>query len=274
MKKLLQAICRPVVASPEFKEELLKQLIQTVAGKAKGPTIPLWTRPKLWVSIAAVLILATIGYGIWLPLGAAPAITSPVTPTVSPPATTPAPPTVTPPVSPPVVPPAPPTVTPPVTPPPTLVSTGVLEIRVTDAPAKREVSAINVSLANIEVHKAGEDGWTMVIEEPKTFELLELEGMEEVLGGKKLEAGHYTQIRMSIEPVTANIDGELEPVEVKLPGGKLKAVVSFDINADKTTVITLDFDADKSLVFTGEGKVIFKPVVKFVVTHEDEIAQP
>jgi len=29
-------------------------------------------------------------------------------------------------------------------------------------------------------------------------------------------------------------------------------------------VITIDFDAEKSLVFTGEGKVIFKPVVKLI----------
>lgn len=47
--------------------------------------------------------------------------------------------------------------TPLVTPAPTVVSTGILEIRVTDAPAKREVSAINVTVANIEVHKAGDE---------------------------------------------------------------------------------------------------------------------
>ena len=67
MKKLLQAVCKPVVASAEFKEEVLKRLTYKVGGTDRGLPPPLWRQPKLWVSIAAVLILATIGYGIWLP---------------------------------------------------------------------------------------------------------------------------------------------------------------------------------------------------------------
>lgn len=37
-----------------------------------------------------------------------------------------------------------------------MVSTGILGIRVTDAPPEYEVSAINVTVAHIEVHKAGD----------------------------------------------------------------------------------------------------------------------
>jgi hypothetical protein len=260
MKKLLQAICKPVTPSPGFKERLLRRLTQEVS--RRGLPIPrrLWLKPVLWAPIAAFVALALIGYFVLVPLVLAP---------VAPPTSPPAPPPVTPPA---------PSPTPPVTPAPTptpapplaVVSTGILEIRVTDAPAKREVSAINVTVANIEVHRAGEDGgWITVLEGSEDFDLKELLGVVEDLCSQEIPVGHYTQIRMDIENVEATVDGEPETVEVKLPSGKLKAVVPFEINEDKTTVITIDFDAEKSLVFTGEDKVIFKPVVKLIVTYED-----
>lgn len=68
MKKLMQAVCKPVAASSEFKEGLLERLADKVSGEAMEPTIPLWRRPKLWAAVAGVLILAAISYGIWLPL--------------------------------------------------------------------------------------------------------------------------------------------------------------------------------------------------------------
>lgn len=53
---------------------LLERLTNEVGGGARELTIPLWKRAKLWVSIAAVLILAAIGYGIWLPLTLVPGV--------------------------------------------------------------------------------------------------------------------------------------------------------------------------------------------------------
>jgi hypothetical protein len=254
MKELLQAIYKPVAASPKFKKRLLKRLADKVSGEAREPAIPLWRRPKLWVAVAAVLILAAIGYGVWLPSKGVANIPPPAPSSVTPPE----------------APLAPPPVTPPVTPAPIVVSTGILEIRVTDAPPEREVSVINVTATNIEVHKSGEeDGWIPVFEGSKTFDLLELQGEIESLCSQEIPVGHYTQIRMGIQNVTSTIDGETQTAEVKLPSGKLKVIISFDINEDKTTAITFDFDAEKSLVFTGEDKIIFKPVVKLIVTYED-----
>jgi len=68
MKKLLQTTYKPVAASSEFKEGLLERLTDKVSGGARELTIPLWKRSRLWLPIATVLILAAIGYGIWLPL--------------------------------------------------------------------------------------------------------------------------------------------------------------------------------------------------------------
>lgn len=54
-------------------------------------------------------------------------------------------------------------------------------------------------------------------------------------------------------------------MKATLPSDKLKIIGNFDVEQDGTTTITLDFDADKSLVITGEGKILFKPVVKLLV---------
>lgn len=245
MKKLLQAICKPVTPSPGFKERLLRRLTQEVS--RRGLPIPrrLWLKPVLWAPIAAFVALALIGYFVLVPLVLAPVAPPPVTPPA-------------------------PSPTPPVTPAPTVVSTGIVEIRVTDAPAEQQVSAINVTITNIQVHKAdGDQGWVTIIEEPNSFDLLQLRGVEKVLGAKESEVGHYTQIRMDVEPVAATVDGKDVDVDVVLPSGRLKLVGSFDVESSKKTILTLDFDADKSLVFTGEGKIIFKPVVKLIVTYED-----
>ena len=149
-----------------------------------------------------------------------------------------------------------------------IAAAGILEFRVTDAPAY-DISAVHVTVNNIEVHQGGtedkETGWKTVIEESKTFELLALRGIEEVLGSTEIESGHYTQIRLDIENVTVTMDGEIHTAEV--PSGKLKIVGfgSFNVEAGKTTVVTLDIDAEESVIVTGTGQVKFKPTVKVLV---------
>jgi len=145
---------------------------------------------------------------------------------------------------------------------------GLLEVRVTDAQAW-DVSKVIVSVDDIQVHKAGveEDSeWLTVIDEEKTFDLLALSGVEEVLGSKTIEATEYNNIRMEVLSVTVTIDGEEKAATV--PSGKLKLVTSFTVKADSKTILTLDFDVDRSVVVTGTGKVLFKPVIKVLVREE------
>jgi len=71
VKKLLKAAYEPVTPSPELKEEQLKNLAE-VGDAALGAPYPLWRQPKLWIPIAAGLISAAIGYGVWLSLNVVP----------------------------------------------------------------------------------------------------------------------------------------------------------------------------------------------------------
>ena len=77
----------------------------------------------------------------------------------------------------------------------------------------------------------------------------------------ELEAGGYTQIRMTIDNVQVKLyDGDLQ--NATLPSGKLKFTHPFDIVEGQTTTLLFDFDAEKSASITGSDNIIVKPVIK------------
>ncbi len=163
--------------------------------------------------------------------------------------------------------------------PPIVADTGVLEIRVTDAPAY-DISAVHVTISNIEVHRIDQSnaknnqeiaegtGWETAIEESRTFELLELRGINAVLDSIEFEAGRYDQIRMNIEEVMVTVDDKT--ISARLSGDQLEVMGSFDIEDSTRTVVTMDFDAAESVLITSEGKVIFEPVVTVDVFYKPD----
>jgi hypothetical protein len=181
--------------------------------------------------------------------------------------------------------------------PETAQATGTLQIMVTDAPPEEEVTSIMVTVESVEVHKATaaqeqeqeqeqeqlannstnnstdeEAGWLPVniLAGNETFDLLQIQGIEEVLAIAELEPGKYTQIRMTVSNVQVRLgDGNL--TDVILPSGKLKFVRPFDIVEGQTTALLFDFDAEKSVNVTGSGQIIVKPVVKLSMTTPQTI---
>jgi len=169
--------------------------------------------------------------------------------------------------------------------PETAQAKGTLQIMVTDAPPEEEVTSIMVTVESVEVHKAAaeqqqsatnstdeEAGWLPldILAGNETFDLLQIQGIEEVLAVAELEPGNYTQIRMTISNVQVKLgDGDLQ--DVTLPSGKLKFIHPFDIVEGQTTALLFDFDAEKSVNVTGSGQIIVKPVVKLSMTTPQTI---
>ncbi|MFO8010317.1 MAG: DUF4382 domain-containing protein [Dehalococcoidia bacterium] len=126
----------------------------------------------------------------------------------------------------------------------------------------------------------GDAGWMpLTVSGSNPFELLQYQdGLDMLLATDEMETGKYTQIRMAVSKVEIHyLDGESnEPqvVEAEIPSGKLKFVRPFDVLAGGTTVLSFDFVADESVIFTGSGKVIFKPVIKLDISYEDSNAEP
>lgn len=283
------ALVPSVSAKMSGRQQLLQERARLAAESDKPRVFffqNLFTQPRLWAPAAAILIVILLGFGLSTIFmtgnddqttvvdvppdspQSSPTVTPIVTPTTSPAPTQTSPadsPTLSPHPTPVTPQETPPTTTPTTSEPAVIASVGILEFRVTDAPA--DLSAVDVTISNIEVHQAGpeeETGWKTVVSGTISFELLELRGIEAILGSAEIESGHYTQIRMEVENCeVTTIDGQTH--NAKVPSGKLKIVgsYSFDVEANQTTIVTLDIDAEKSVV--GNAPFIFKPTINVLV---------
>ncbi len=157
---------------------------------------------------------------------------------------------------------------------------GTLVMQITDAPSDLNIEKALITLSSIEVHTAAVEsqdenatnetasGWVTVVQEPKTFDLIQLVDVTALLGETLLPAGKYTQIRLHLDSAVITIDGQEFVLDV--PSDSLKLVKSFDIIAGQTTTLTLDFDAQESVVATGNGDYRLKPTVKVLSETETE----
>lgn len=144
--------------------------------------------------------------------------------------------------------------------------TGTLKMQITDAPIQGLEKA-QVTISQIQVHMAGvdenvetESGWVTIVEGPKTYDLLKLKGVKEILGEKDLEPGKYTQIRLVVESAKITISGT--EYELDVPSDKIKLIKPFNIEVSKTTTLTLDFVADESIKESGRGEYKMQPTIK------------
>ena len=66
-EKTLREVFKPIELSTEYRNQLLQDLITEVSGIMEASKSRFWKKTELWVAVAGVVILAVIGYGIWLP---------------------------------------------------------------------------------------------------------------------------------------------------------------------------------------------------------------
>ena len=151
---------------------------------------------------------------------------------------------------------------------------GLIVIRVTDPPAP-EVDECLVTLSSIEIDRAksGEESpWITIVDEPVTFDLTELEELEEFLGNELVEPGLYTQIRMHVDSVTLVVDSEEQPA--RIPNEKIQIVRLFQVVEGEETALLLDIDGEDSLVVTGQGEFIFTPLAKLSLLYVGGFEEP
>ena len=110
-------------------------------------------------------------------------------------------------------------------------------------------------------------GWKTVLNESKTFDLLDFSSNNVALfGNTTLDIGHYQQIRLYIDSANITVDGNWYPI--RIPSKVLKIVGGFNIKPNKTTVLILDFDIEKSIKKQG-GTYTLKPTIKITQFEAD-----
>ena len=156
---------------------------------------------------------------------------------------------------------------------------GTLGVSLTDSPSCG-FDAVNVTVVKVRVHQSSsasdnEAGWTDIALNPaRKIDLLSLtNGVLFNLGETPLAAGHYTQLRLVLDPNTAvglvnsvvptgGIETALVTPSAVQSG--IKLINQFDVVAGERVDLLLDFDACKSIVKRGNGTYALKPVIKVI----------
>ncbi len=149
--------------------------------------------------------------------------------------------------------------------------TGTLVVQITDAPADLNVEKAIVTISNVEVHLAGanedanatnETGWFTVVKGEKTFDLIKIKDVNELIGTSDLKAGKYTQVRLNVDKALVSINGT--EYDLTIPSKTVKLIKPFNIVENQTTTLTLDFDANESIKSAGKDKYVMNPTIKVI----------
>ena len=161
----------------------------------------------------------------------------------------------------------------------TAPGTGTLGVSLTDAPACG-FDKVYVTVDKVRVNQSSsatdtDAGWTDITLNPaQKIDLLSLNnGVLTSLGETPLAAGHYTQLRLVLDPNTgsgfANSVVPTGGVETTLATPSavqsgIKLINQFDVAAGERVDLVLDFNACKSIVKRGNGTYALKPVITVV----------
>jgi len=158
-------------------------------------------------------------------------------------------------------------------------SAGTLGVSLTDAPACG-FDKVYVTVDKVRVNQSSsasdtDSGWTDITLNPaQKIDLLSLNnGVLDSLGETPLAAGHYTQLRLVLDPNTgAGFANSVVPtggtetalVTPSAVQSGIKLINQFDVAAGQRVDLVLDFNACKSIVTRGNGTYALKPVITVV----------
>lgn len=146
---------------------------------------------------------------------------------------------------------------------------GTVTLAMTDSPSDAfEAVTVTISSATL----LGDPGSVEIPfpdGEPITVDLLDLDGINQILASASIPEGTYSKLRLQVTEATVTFaDGSTQSVDLVANG---KVDLNFQgpitITADSTTAIQLDFSAADSikLTTTGSGRLILRPQI-FVST--------
>ena len=160
---------------------------------------------------------------------------------------------------------------------------GSLNVMLKDSPYS-DAKSLLVTFSDVSVHRDDqpEDGWTKLPfaggASGRTCDLKKLVTSQDVLGVGSLQAGHYTQIRLTVTSASLYFDNAAAgpacadtvaapagaSAAVTVPSGVVKLNREFTVPTGGSTTILVDFDGDKSVNQTGNGEYKMSPVIAVV----------
>ena len=147
---------------------------------------------------------------------------------------------------------------------------GKLTVLLIDAPV--ELDQLNVTVTELEVHKAGDgdsDGeWIALMEEEEetTFNLLYYQdGRTLELASQNIDPGNFTKIRLYVSDANASYkEDPTTVIPLKVPSGKIDVIIKFEIKEGNEAIVTIDMEADWIAISKSNN---LRPVLKATVSE-------
>ena len=160
-------------------------------------------------------------------------------------------------------------------------SGGTFNLRMTDAPFD-DAMAVLVTFSEVSVHLETDADFTPLPFADgggaRTCDLKKLQGTSDVLGVGTVEAGHYTQVRLTVSSAALYFDNPStgDPcaptiaapagasAALDIPSGVVRLNRQFTVPEGGATTMLLDFDGARSITETGNGSFRMTPVIEVV----------
>ncbi|MEJ2242866.1 MAG: PKD domain-containing protein [Candidatus Bathyarchaeota archaeon] len=146
-----------------------------------------------------------------------------------------------------------------------------MNVLLTDAPV--ELSELNITITDVEVHKSGENGeggaWLVLVEDVEiTFNLLDYQnGKTLELASKEIPSGNYTKIRLFVSEANASYKQTPDDiVELKVPPGKIDVITQFELFDEGTRTVTIDMEPNWIAISNSNT---LRPVLKATISEEN-----
>ena len=148
---------------------------------------------------------------------------------------------------------------------------GTLDLKVHDAPCT-DCTHVWVTFSSVAIHESNSsnaNGSWVTTPTSGTLDLMALNGsaMAKTIGLLSLKAGHYQQVRLTVQNVTVELVGGMI-VQATVHGPTANLDQSFTIGAGATTTLNIDVDLASSVhVFEvgGQATATFTPNIGSVI---------
>jgi len=143
--------------------------------------------------------------------------------------------------------------------------TGVLVLMIADAPpSSRLIEKLYIAVDDMVLHRDVNGSNSKLISPvvSREIDLLELRGVEELLGSQQVPAGNYSMIEFRIATAKALLQGETQNATLRTPGKSVKIQIRFQVHPGQTTVVTLGIQPEGVHVNPND---VLRPVVKVKV---------
>lgn len=140
------------------------------------------------------------------------------------------------------------------------VNPGTTLFSISDSPTVSTIDSLNITVNSAMVQSTS-GKWYTIIDTPKSYNLVALRNISQILAGANLSAGSYDQLVLSLANVSAVVNNQ--SVNVFLPNSDLKIIGTFNISpsSNSTSWVNLDVNLEKSLFITPNGGVVLLPVI-------------